>query len=285
MTDVFDVIDMHQHLECGPSLKGALGFGGDGSPPEGRNDAEFEHRASMMAAHNIVAAVVMPGNMYLRPNGLADTARVNDHIAAYRDRAPGRFHGVGIVEPIYGPAGFAEVRRCRDELGLVGIGFHNKMQGVPLDSPLMFSLIDKIGEAGMVPFLHALGNDLESIWQVDLLAKAFPDLSMVILDVFHDLSQVKSLPDIAERRPHLYFDLSMSISFEFMGKPQVRAVGAERFVFGSNFYSLPTMNKPLGRPLEQILESDLSDAEKRSILIGNAERLLGVTSISRPHLE
>lgn len=276
VTDLFDVIDMHQHLECGIGLKGALDFGGEGSSSDQRDNSEFEHRASMMAAHNIASAVVMPGNMYLRPNGLADTARVNDRIASYRDRAPGRFHGVGIVEPIYGPAGFAEVRRCRDELGLVGIGFHNKMQGVPVDSPLMFKLIDKIGEAGLIPFLHALGNDLESIWQVDLLAKAFPDLPMVILDVFHDLNQVKSLPDIAERRPNLYFDLSMSISFEFMGKPQVRAVGAERFVFGTNFYSLPTMDKPLGRPLEQILESDLSNTEKTAILSGNARRILGL---------
>ncbi|MDM8010840.1 MAG: amidohydrolase family protein [Parasphingorhabdus sp.] len=272
----FEVIDMHQHLECGTGLKGALDFGGSGKPLREQGDVEFQHRLSMMAVHNMRSAVVMPGNMYLRPNGLADTAQVNDQIAAYRDRAAERFHGVGIVEPIYGPAGYMEVKRCKEELGLVGIGFHNKMQGVPVDSPLMFRLIEKVGEAGLVPFIHALGNDLESIWQVDLLAKAFPDLPMVILDAFHDLSQVKSLPDIAERRPNLYFDLSMSISFEFMGKPQVKTVGADRFVFGTNFYSLPVMDTPMGRPLEQILESDLPDMEKIAILSGNAKRILGL---------
>jgi predicted TIM-barrel fold metal-dependent hydrolase len=270
----FEVIDMHQHLECGIGLKGALDFGDSETPPV--DEAEFEFRASLMASSNMSAAILMPGNMYLRPNGLADTASVNDKIAAYRDRAPDRIHGVGIVEPLYGPAGYAEVTRCREELGLIGIGFHNAMQGVPIDSPLMFRLIEKIGEAGLVPFVHALGNEYESIWQVDLLAKAFPELPMVILDVFHDLSQVKCLPDIAERRPNLTFDLSMSISFDFMGKPQVRAAGADRFVFGTNFYSLPTMEKPLGRPLEQILESDLSDAEKTAILSGNAKRILGL---------
>lgn len=274
MATVFDVIDMHQHLECGPGLKGLLDLGGDQEPGD---DVEFRHRASMMAAHNMSSAVLMPGNMYLRPNGLVDTARVNDQIGAYRDRSPGKFHGVGIVEPTYGPAGYAEVKRCKHELGFVGIGFHNKMQGVPIDSPLMFKLIEIIGEAGMVPFIHALGNDLESIWQVDLLAKAFPDLPMVILDVFHDHNQVKSLPDIAARRANLYFDLSLSISFEFMGEPQVQAVGADRFVFGTNFYSLPTMAKPLGRPLEQILESDLPDSDKAAILGGNARRILGLS--------
>ena len=271
----FEVIDMHQHLECGLGLHGALDLGG-GTPQRDGGEAEFAFRTAMMASHNISSAVVIAGNMYLRPEGLADTAKVNDKIAAYRDRARGRIHGVGIVEPLYGAAGYAEVNRCRDELGMVGIGFHNGMQGVPVDSPLMFKLVEKIGQAGMIPFIHALGNDFESIWQVDLLAKAFPELPMIILDVFHDMSQVKSLPDIAERRPNLFFDLCMSISFDFMGKPQVRAVGADRFVFGTNFYSLPVMTKPIGRPLEQILESDLSDAEKTAILSGNAKRILGL---------
>lgn len=276
MTIAFDVIDMHQHLECGLGLKGALDFGGVAAPAVEEDDPEFKLRMSVMASGNMSSAVVIAGNMYLRPNGLADTAAVNDKIAAYRDRAPGRLHGVGLVEPIYGPAGYAEVTRCKEELGLIGIGFHNGMQCVPIDSPLMFKLIEKIGEAGMVPFIHSLGNEMESIWQVDLLAKSFPDLPMIILDVFHDITQVKSLPDIAERRPNLYFDLSMSISFDFMGKPQVRRVGADRFVFGTNFYSLPVMTKPIGRPLEQILESDLSDPEKAAILGGNARRILGL---------
>ena len=272
----FEVIDLHQHLECGLGLKGGLDFGGASPPGAASVDVEFGHRMSVMDRHNMSSAVVIPGNMYLRPNGLADTAAVNDTVAAYCARSPARLHGVGLVEPVYGPAGFAEVKRCREELGFVGIGFHNGMQGVPIDSPLMFRLVEKIGEAGMIPFIHALGNELESIWQVDLLAKAFPDLPMIILDVFHAIAQVKSLPDIAERRPNLYFDLSMSISFDFMGKPQVRMVGADRFVFGTNFYSLPVMATPMGRPLEQILESDLSDVEKQAILSGNAKRLLGI---------
>lgn len=273
----FDIIDVHQHVECGVGLKGALDFGGTDADGQGGQDLEFRTRMAAMDELRMRGAVVIAGNMYLRPNGLADTREVNDKVAAYQCRQPERIlGGVGLVEPVYGPAGFAEVKRCREELGLIGIGFHNGMQGVPVDSPLMFKLIEKIGEAGLVPFIHALGNELETIWQVDLLAKAFRDLPMIVLDVFHDVSQVKSLPDIAERRPNLYFDLSMSINFEFMGLPQVRAVGARRFVYGTNFYSWPLMKKPMGQLLEEILASDLPREDKAAILGGNARRLLGL---------
>jgi predicted TIM-barrel fold metal-dependent hydrolase len=214
--------------------------------------------------------------MYLRANGLTDTQAVNNAVAAYCDRAPDRFiAGVGVVEPLYGAAGFDEVRRCAEELGLAGIGFHNGMQGVPVDSPLMRGLIEKIGDAGMIPFIHALGNDLENIWQVESLAKDFPDLPIVVLDVFQNIGQVKAIPDIAERRPNLLFDLVFTPCFDLMGLPQVRAVGADRFLYGSNFYSWPTMKKPFGILLEEILASDLDDADKAAILGGNIKRLLG----------
>jgi predicted TIM-barrel fold metal-dependent hydrolase len=97
---------------------------------------------------------------------------------------------------------------------------------------------------------------------------------MIILDAFRDFSQVRSLDQIAARRPNLYFDLSLLLSFELMGLPQVRAIGADRFLFGTNFYSWPTMTKPIGRPLEQILESDLADDAKAAILGQNATRVL-----------
>jgi predicted TIM-barrel fold metal-dependent hydrolase len=62
-----------------------------------------------------------------------------------------------------------------------------------------------------------------------------------------------------------------------MGQPAVEAVGAERFMFGTNFYSWPAMREPIGRPLEQILESTLSDNDKAAILGENAIKVLGLS--------
>jgi predicted TIM-barrel fold metal-dependent hydrolase len=155
-----------------------------------------------------------------------------------------------------------------------GISFHNGYQGVPIDGPLMYPLIEKIGEAGMTPFLHAIGTQLETVWQADVLAKDFPDLPMLVLDTFHDHNAVRALADIAERRPNLYFDLSLLVSFDCLGLPLVRAIGADRFVYGTDLYSWPLQTKAYGNLLANILETDLSDEEKAAILSGNLKRIM-----------
>jgi predicted TIM-barrel fold metal-dependent hydrolase len=227
-----------------------------------------------MDAQHVRGAVVIPIHGYLRPRGLADTASMNDAVAAYRDREPSRFvAAVGVIEPIHGQAGYGEITRCRDQLGFVGISTHGQ---VATNSLLMRQLIEKIGEARLVPFVHCFGTYNETIAQVDSLAKDFPDLTMLVLDVFHDPAQVSLLPEVAERHPNLYFDLSTSVNFEVTGLPQIRSVGADRFLYGTNMHSLPMHTKPFGTLLPSILDSDLTKDEKVAILSGNAKRILGL---------
>ena len=98
--------------------------------------SERQIRLDTMDRNGVDAAIVIPGHSYLRPEGLADTRRVNDGIAAYRDSAPTRFTAaLGIVEPIYGRAGDAELRRIKQELGFVGVSLHTRFQGVDHRQP------------------------------------------------------------------------------------------------------------------------------------------------------
>jgi predicted TIM-barrel fold metal-dependent hydrolase len=271
----FDIIDVHHHYETGYGVGDALALArAEGKP--GGADLELETRLTGMNAEHVRGAIIIAGSTYLRPNGIADTAAVNDAVAAYRNREPSRFvAAVGVMEPLYGEAGFGEAKRCKEQLGLVGISFHNQFQGTPINSPLMLSLIEKIAEADLIPFIHAYGSMMETLYQVDLLAKHFPDLKMAVLDVFHDINQLKSLPDIAERRPNLYFDLCLLVSFETLALPLVRAVGADRFLYGTNQYSWPLARKPQGTLLPAILGSDLSEEDKTKILSGNIQAILG----------
>jgi predicted TIM-barrel fold metal-dependent hydrolase len=272
----FDVIDSHHHYDAGRGLA-ALGAGaGGGSAGAAEAATELASRLQTMDAQGVRGAVVLAGNGYLRPRGLEDTAAVNDAVAAYQAATPERLvAAVGVVEPVYGEAGYAEVDRCK-RIGLAGIGFHNGQQGVAIDHPLMIGLLEKIGDAGLVPFVHALGNELETLWQVDSVAGKLPELPMVVMDVFHDINQVKSLPEVAARRPNLYFDLSLTISFEFLGLRQVQAIGAHRFLYGTDYYSWPVMTKPFGNLLSEIVTSPLPDDDKAAILGGNIRTLLGV---------
>ena len=271
----FDVIDCHHHYEAGAGIGDMLGYASRGAHDVDGVDMEMQTRIEIMDREHIRGAVIIAGHSYLRPRGLADTMEVNNKVAAYRDRAPDRFvAAVGVVEPLYGHSGHDEIRRCAAELGMKGISFHNGYQGVPIDGPLMYPMIEKIGEAGMTPFIHAIGTQLETVWQADVLAKDFPDLPMIVLDTFHDHNAVRALTDIAERRPNLYFDLSLLVSFDCLGRPLVRAIGADRFVYGTDLYSWPLQTKSYGNILSNILESDLSTEEKSAILSGNIKKIL-----------
>jgi predicted TIM-barrel fold metal-dependent hydrolase len=282
----FEVIDVHQHLshealgevhrhlhvERNIVFEGPARSSGDSG--ESPMSLELRNRLDALDAEHVGGAVIIPIHGYLRPRGVVDTVAMNDAVAAYRARAPQRFIGaVGVVEPIHGPSGYGEIRRCRDELGFVGVSTHGQ---VPTNSLLMRRLIGKIGEAGLVPFVHCFGSYNETIAQVDSLAGVFPDLPMLVLDVFHEQAQVSLLPEVAARRPKLIFDLSSSLNFEVMGLPQIRAVGVERFLYGTNMHSLPLHTKPFGTLLPEILASGLTSAEKTAILSGNARRLLGL---------
>ncbi|MGR7003449.1 amidohydrolase family protein [Yinghuangia aomiensis] len=117
----YEILDCHHHVG---DVHGVLGLG---PTPTGSDPAadELAVRLATMDRNGVDRAIVIPGHGYLRPSGLADTRRINDAIAAYRDATPDRFPAaVGIVEPLYGPAGLDEVDRCAHELGLRGISFH-----------------------------------------------------------------------------------------------------------------------------------------------------------------
>jgi predicted TIM-barrel fold metal-dependent hydrolase len=73
-----------------------------------------------------------------------------------------------------------------------------------------------------------------------------------------------------ERWPHLYLETSRLAQFRGV-ETVVRSVGAERLLFGSGAPA-----RPIQAVLNAVLMADLSDAERRAILAGNASRLFGL---------
>ena len=184
--DGYRVLDVHHHV--GDAI---AALGRSGSPPVSGGESELDIRLATMDRNGVDAAIVIPGHSYLRPNGLADTRLVNDGIAAYRDAHPDRFPAaLGIVEPLYGRAGDAELWRIKDELGFVGVSIHTRFQGVATDSPHVLAQIALMGELGLVPFVHSVSEaSEEALWRVVNVAKAFPDLPMIVLDAFSSHEQ------------------------------------------------------------------------------------------------
>jgi hypothetical protein len=266
----FDILDCHHHVG---EVHSTLGLGADTST--GLAD-ERATRLATMDRYGVRQAVVIPGHGYLRPNGLADTRRVNDAIAAYRDAVPDRFPAaIGVTEPLYGPAGLAEIDRCADELGLLGISVHARFHGVTVGSPLVRAIVERCAERGLVPFVHAMGEPAgEALWEVQELGREFPQTTIVVLDAFASFEQAKQALPVGELAPNLVFDTSLAYTFDLV-LPFVRRHGATRLVYGSDLYSAP-LGYRRTHVLGQILEADLPDDDKRLILANNTRRILGL---------
>jgi predicted TIM-barrel fold metal-dependent hydrolase len=268
----FDVFDCHQHV-------GMFGNGnplGLSEPPVSPID-EKSARLRIMKEGGVRQAAVIVTPTYLRPDGLADTRRVNNEIASYRDTNPDTFPiAIGVVEPLYGERGLAEIERCARELRLAGISFHARFQGVSTDDPWVRHYVNKIAELGMVPVIHSFGEAAdEALWKVALHGEALPDTPILVLDAFGTLESTKEMmSSVADRCPNLLFDTA-NANHVFLLQLFARRFGANRVLFGSDLYS-PPLGRSIGRVLDEVLESDLSDDDKALIVGGNARRLFGV---------
>jgi predicted TIM-barrel fold metal-dependent hydrolase len=271
----FDVLDGHHHY--GNLFDAMAGFGGaDTVAPENFDEIELATRLAILDQQNVRQAVIIAGHSYLRPEGVADTRRVNDRVATYRAARPDRFPAaVGIAEPLYGTAGLPEITRCKYELGFVGISFHVRFQGVSMDSPWVRRYIERMGEVGLIPYLHAIGDSPEeALWKIDALADDFPDLTMFVLDAFSSFEQAREVIHVADRRANLLFDTALAYNFGLV-QPALARFGPQRFFYGSDIYSWPAVTKP-GHMLDQIVDSDLSHADKTALLGGTLRGVLGL---------
>ncbi|WP_419919565.1 amidohydrolase family protein [Candidatus Poriferisocius sp.] len=268
------VFDIHHHVG---DASGALGLPPEQAPdPEAYAALELAKRIEIMDTGGVDQAAVIPGHGYPRPNGHADTRAVNDRIAAYRDATPSRFPvAIGIVEPRDGDLSLGELERAAGPLGLVGMSFHTRFQGVSLDNHWVSTYVGAMGELGLLPVIHALDETAEeSLWKVGLLASRHPDLTMLVLDGYSTHEGTKHCGHLAATHPNLVFDCSLSYNFDFIAD-HVRAHGAHRYVYGTDLYSWP-LGRRISHILGQLLESDLPDEAKAAVAGDNARRLLGL---------
>lgn len=264
----FEIVDAHQHVG---GLGDALGAWGDDA-----SDPEAERRARLLAmdAAGIAWSVIQPAHSYLRPDGIRDTRRVNDGIAAYRAAAPERFRvALGTVEPSHGERSLDEIERAAAELALDGLSWHHRLQGGFIDSPWMRPYLRRMGELGLVPAIHTNAESrLEAPWRLQKLAFEFPELTFIAYDAFYSYEQTTEVLFLAERTPNVVWDLGgpyVPGLFSLI-EPAVRALGSQRFCFsGEMSYVASMVGAERPRLLAVILASGLPDADKANLLGGS----------------
>ena len=272
------VIDCHHHV----GSVSAVARDADQDAPDEESEeyqrTELAVRLQVMDELGVDQGILIPGHGYLRPNGNADTVRVNNEIAAYRDRSPDRFPAaLGVVEPLHGRASFDELRRIKDELGLVGVSFHVRFQGVATNSGYVLALAREMARLELVPFVHAADASRdEDWWKVQDFADAIPDVPVLALDAFTSSEKAWEAVRVAQKTPNLYFDTSVCAGLHFV-LPLINEVGADRVIFGTDQYSALSAPGPSSRRniIDQLAATDRVDTEtKQAIFSGNLQRLL-----------
>jgi predicted TIM-barrel fold metal-dependent hydrolase len=272
-----EIIDSHVHFG---ELSDILPYYGDVPPPI-QMDRDIEMRVRAMDAFDVAWAIVQPSHGYLRPDGIKDTMRVNDEIAEYRRRCPDRFPiALGTVEPLHGERTMGELERMKYELKLDGVSWHHRMSGCMIDSKWMWPIMRKMRELDMVAAVHTMPEShFEAAWQLQRLAKAFPDVGFLALDAFYAYQRGMQVLSTASQTPNIVWDLGGPVSF-MPTALWVQENGSKTACFsGAASYLSPsdtTPDKP--RLLKELDKSSLSAEAKQDILSGNIRRLFKLPS-------
>jgi hypothetical protein len=160
----------------------------------------------------------------------------------------------------------------KHELGLAGVVWHNRFQGVAVDHQLMRPLLKKVTELALVPLVHTNAeSNMEAVWRLERLAVEFPEITFVSMDALTTNANSQLALDIAKRTPNILFDTAHVRSSSYV-KSFVETVGSHRLVFGSLFYSNPPSYEHCGT-LAEVKGAKISDQDMANILSGNAKRL------------
>jgi len=276
----YQVIDCHHHVGSVSAVAAEGGGVAQDEESEDFQQAEARVRVATMDDLGVDQAVLIPGHGYLRPRGNADTMAENDRIAAYRDSNPDRFPAaLGVVEPLHGKESLRELHRIKDDLGMAGVSFHVRFQGVATNSGLVLTLAREMARLNLVPFVHAADASRdEDWWKIQDFADTIPDTPVLALDAFTSSEKAWEAVRVARQTPNLYFDTSVCAGLHFV-LPVLDVAGPERIVFGTDQYSAVTAPGPSSRRniIDQLAATDRVDGEtKRAILGGNLNRLLGL---------
>jgi predicted TIM-barrel fold metal-dependent hydrolase len=260
-----EVFDIHHHL--GSLTGGSLQEGDDWQ------EHDYSNRVRIMDANGVSAAAILAATGYIQADGIKDTMRCNDVVAAYRKRDPKRFPvACGIVEPLHGVRSLEELERMKHELRLDGVVWHSRFQGVAVDHQLMRPLLRKVSELGLVPLIHTNAeSNLEAVWRLERLALEFPELTFVSMDALTTNANSQLALDIAKRTKNIIFDTAHVRGPAYV-RNFVEAVGSHRLIFGSLFYSRPASYEHCAT-LGEIKAAQITDQDMANILALNAKRL------------
>ncbi|HEY7067073.1 MAG TPA: amidohydrolase family protein [Chloroflexota bacterium] len=309
-------IDVHAHYFPPEYLAALSRLAGGAAETEHRlagGRLPLDERADLLAEIGVDLQVLSAGQRqpYLeREADAVAAARLANDLYADACRAyPSRYAAFGTVPLPHVDAAIAEVGRCLDTLGMVGIGVGCSVAGRPLDDPAFEPFWAELDRRGTALFLHPVGAGVQEgedpyalAWMVgapfeDTLAALrlvlsgvttrYPNIRVIVphlggtlpflwarVDGFGQSRGITAGVDLSEGLGvylrRLWYDTVNTYPDAL--RCACSAFGADRLLMGTDF---PYLQGPrLRRCVTYVEEAELSAAETAAILGGNAQALL-----------
>ena len=124
---------------------------------------------------NVTKAVICTVDKYLAVENQAG----NNEILAAQEKYPDRFLGLACANPWFGKKAAQELERAL-KAGLAGIFIHPGYQGIRLDDPLVFPLLDIVDKYQGVAYLHTGTAVIAEPFQAVMLAERYPRINFLM---------------------------------------------------------------------------------------------------------
>ena len=221
------------------------------------------------------AAILSPPPYYKLTNGLEDTRRLNDLMAELVAKGGDTaVAACGTVEPHHGDAALPEIDRMARELGLKGVVWRHRAQGIYADHPVMYRFVARALDQGLVPMVHSTLSTNETLWRYKRMADKFVGHAVVVLGALYEWDQKLEILAEPEAAPNLIYDTAQ-VTAPSIIEEMVEILGEHRLVFGSGFEYRPGP-LALTNASRPILQAKLSDEARGKVMVGNAAALFGL---------
>jgi aminocarboxymuconate-semialdehyde decarboxylase len=228
----------------------------------------------------------------------------NDAATAAHQRYPTRLVAFLTLPMLYPDRALAELERARELPGMRGVYMGTNISGHDLDDPLFEPVLARIEALDLPIFLHPVetGSDrLKSYFLANLIGNpvdtaiaaghlifggvldrhpklqvCLPHAGGVLLILTGRMDQGWKVRSELKSLPHAPSAYLQRFSYDTIchSKPimefVIKEVGAERVMLGSDY----CFTMGYERPVQVLDQVDLTSAQRRAILSGNAERLL-----------
>ncbi|MFQ5683004.1 MAG: amidohydrolase family protein [Candidatus Binatia bacterium] len=277
-------IDVHVHLcdeltlkSKGPRVQQMARYFG-----RERRPVSFDEMADQYRQRKMMAVIMNTTDETI--TGL--TPVPNDHIAEGVHKHPDVFLGFGVVDPWQGKVALREIRRCKEELGLHGMGEFNpaRQHFFPNDTRF-YPLWEEMQRLGLPVLFHSgmaaagagtpggMGTKLKYTQPIylDDVAADFPELKIISAHPSWPW-QGESLA-IARHKSNFYIDLSGWAPKYFPAElvHQVNSLLQNKALFGSDWPAIG-----VERWMEEFGQLKIKPEVRQKILLDNAKKLFGL---------